>query len=107
MKITKFLLLAIVACQFAGCASKEVLVKKEDLNEPFDQIKDRMTATAPKGAAMAILSVTDGRTNRDNIGTAKTGMFNSEAPIQLYDSLENVFKDRIRANFEKKAIDTS
>lgn len=85
----------------SGCAIQKIVFKSAELESPLKQFKE---FTMTDGMKLQDVLVFDYREQKESIGMARTGIFNTNTPIYLDDSFENVMKTLIRKNFEKRAV---
>lgn len=97
--------LALAFTLLSSCASKELVLKSQEL-KPLKSLEKVAPVTMVKGD-LNILKFADNRQDKKTIGTAATGFFNVETPIYLDTPVEDFIKDRFSKQLAKRGVEVA
>lgn len=98
MKLLKYCLcLLVVSCAYSGV---ELVPDKMKPMVDFEKV----TMVGGNALAFDITTVSDGRSDKSNIGFAKTGLSNVATPINIQGGVETYVKSRLVSGLKKRGV---
>lgn len=98
MKLLKYCLcLLVVSCAYTGV---ELVPDKMKPMVDFEKV----TMVGGNALAFDITTVSDGRSDKSNIGFAKTGLSNAATPINVQGGVETYVKSRLVSGLKKRGV---
>lgn len=101
-----YLRVVLVLALLSGCAQKEIVLDTHTL-KPLPVAAGENTQTQKYKGNLNVLNFKDDRSDKKSLGSASTGLFNKETPIQLNIPVTDYLENRFRSQLTKHGIEVA